>query len=96
MVMDEEEIAADSNTECISDFDDSLTVVNSVSLVHKSIFGVSSRINTGMFFLFVKVKTVFSAFQAGCPPCEAYSLRNITIFLENLHRLLEIMASDNA
>lgn len=33
MVMDEEEIA-DANTECISDFDDSLTVVNSVSLVH--------------------------------------------------------------
>lgn len=32
-----------------------------------------------------------STFQADCPPCEAYTLKNITIFLERLNNLLEEM-----
>ncbi|XP_040893203.1 interleukin-15 isoform X5 [Toxotes jaculatrix] len=29
----------------------------------------------------------------GCPPCEAYSLKNITIFLDRLNNLLEKMTA---
>ncbi|KAM9314342.1 interleukin-15 isoform 2-T2 [Pholidichthys leucotaenia] len=31
--------------------------------------------------------------HAGCPPCEAYSLGNITVFLDNLQNLLEYMTN---
>ncbi|XP_070845937.1 interleukin-15-like [Chaetodon trifascialis] len=33
--------------------------------------------------------------SVGCPPCEAYSLKNITTFLERLESLLQEMTSAN-
>ncbi|XP_041789014.1 interleukin-15-like isoform X2 [Chelmon rostratus] len=33
--------------------------------------------------------------SVGCPPCEAYSLKNITTFLERLNSLLQEMTSTN-
>ncbi|XP_074485489.1 interleukin-15 [Sebastes fasciatus] len=33
--------------------------------------------------------------HVGCPPCEAYSLKNITVFLERLNNLLQEMNSRN-
>ncbi|XP_044203109.1 interleukin-15-like isoform X1 [Thunnus albacares] len=35
------------------------------------------------------IKTMPGADQVGCPPCEAYSLKNITVFLARLNHLLE-------
>lgn len=45
-------------------------------------------------FFYFNFANSFLTFQAGCPPCEAYSLKNITIFLERLHNLLEQIKSD--
>ncbi|XP_067441032.1 interleukin-15 isoform X2 [Thunnus thynnus] len=35
------------------------------------------------------IKRMPGADQVGCPPCEAYSLKNITVFLARLNHLLE-------
>ncbi|XP_068583372.1 interleukin-15 [Cebidichthys violaceus] len=34
-----------------------------------------------------------AAYPVDCPPCEAYSLKNITVFLERLNSLLQEMSS---
>ncbi|XP_022058266.1 interleukin-15-like [Acanthochromis polyacanthus] len=31
--------------------------------------------------------------EVGCPPCESYSLQNITVFLKRLNKLLQSMSS---
>lgn len=41
------------------------------------------------------IETLPAANPVGCPPCEAYSLKNITVFLERLNNLLKEMNSRN-
>lgn len=84
MVIEEQQIV-DTNADCIADFMEKLPNEHLVSAV----YCLASHCVSAFFFFFVNFANASSLFQADCPPCEAYSLKNITIFLERLNYLLE-------
>uniref|UniRef100_A0A3Q3IPY6 Interleukin n=1 Tax=Monopterus albus TaxID=43700 RepID=A0A3Q3IPY6_MONAL len=62
--------------------------------VEAEVFGTKERCIFDYFHLYYFSETLHNSVSPGdCRPCEAYSLQNITIFLERLNNLLEKMSS---
>nr|XP_020447479.1 uncharacterized protein LOC109955551 isoform X3 [Monopterus albus] len=59
--------------------------------VEAEVFGTKERCIFDYFHLYYFSETLHNS--GDCRPCEAYSLQNITIFLERLNNLLEKMSS---